>query len=116
MREALAALAAEGYGDAIIDAIFDRHLETIGEAVLDNPLSTGASGLGLGLARALVARGRVTAASAAAINARRRLVMPPSSPAVAPAPTLEQIAVAEHAMPVLPPSTRAPGDSRARPR
>jgi 3-dehydrotetronate 4-kinase len=100
LRDALAALAAEGYGAAIIDAIFDRHLETIGEAVLDNPLSTGASGLGLGLARALVARGRVTAASGSAGGR----AAPPGHAAIIAGScsraTLEQIAVAEHAMPV----------------
>ena len=39
----------------IVDAVFDRDLETIGTVALDHRLSVGASGIGLGLARALVA-------------------------------------------------------------
>jgi uncharacterized protein YgbK (DUF1537 family) len=47
------------------DAVFDRDLETIGAVALDHRLSVGASGIGLGLARALVASGKVKS------NARR---------------------------------------------
>lgn len=53
----LDALAAEGHGAAIADAIFDADLEILGRAALARRVSCGASGLGLGLARALVARG-----------------------------------------------------------
>ena len=60
VRARLADLAARGFGAAIIDAVFDRDLETIGEVALDHRLSVGASGFGLGLARALVASGRVS--------------------------------------------------------
>jgi 3-dehydrotetronate 4-kinase len=59
VREEMARLAKEGVEVAIVDAIFERHLETIGRAALDCAISTGASGLGLGLARALIATGRV---------------------------------------------------------
>ncbi|ACB95708.1 3-oxo-tetronate kinase [Beijerinckia indica] len=55
VRTHLVALASEGVQSAIIDAVFDRHLETIGMIALEAPTSTGASGLGLGLARALTA-------------------------------------------------------------
>ena len=55
----LADLAGKGIGAAIIDAVFDRDLETIGAVALDHRLSVGASGIGLGLARALVASGKV---------------------------------------------------------
>jgi uncharacterized protein YgbK (DUF1537 family) len=101
LRQALADLAAAGHASAIIDAIFDRHLETIGAAVIDRPLSTGASGLGLGLARALVAQGRAkaagdTAAARPAPAGHAAILAGSCSRA-----TLEQIAVAEHAMPVL---------------
>src|SRR5207248_2434371 len=59
MREEMARLANEGIQAAIVDSIFERHLETIGRAALDCSISTGASGLGLGMARALIATGRV---------------------------------------------------------
>jgi 3-dehydrotetronate 4-kinase len=54
----LAALGAEGVGAAIADAVMDSDLETLGAAALGHRLSVGASGLGLGLARALVSAGR----------------------------------------------------------
>ena len=40
-------------GAAIIDAVFDPDLETIGKVAVSHRLSVGASGIGLGLARAL---------------------------------------------------------------
>ena len=46
-----AALMADGCGSIIIDAVLDRHLDVLGRAALASGLSTGASGLGLGLAR-----------------------------------------------------------------
>ena len=52
VRARLADLPAKGFGAAIIDAVFDRDLETIGDVALDHRLSVGASGFGLGLARA----------------------------------------------------------------
>ena len=55
VRKRLADLAGQGAGAAIIDAVFDRDLETIGAVALDHKVSVGASGIGLGLARALVA-------------------------------------------------------------
>ena len=58
VRARLAELAGQGVGAAIVDAVFDRDLETIGAVALDHRLSVGASGIGLGLARALVAAGR----------------------------------------------------------
>ena len=59
VRARLADLAGKGIGAAIVDAVFDRDLETIGAVALDHRLSVGASGIGLGLARALVASGKV---------------------------------------------------------
>ena len=58
VRAHLADLPDKGVGAAIIDAVFDLDLETIGDVALDHRLSVGASGMGLGLARALVAAGR----------------------------------------------------------
>jgi uncharacterized protein YgbK (DUF1537 family) len=100
VRARLAELAGQGVGAAVVDAVFDHDLETIGAVAADQLLSVGASGIGLGLARALVKSGRVKAASGAA-----------SGPAVGgPAAclagscsqaTLQQIASAEAIMPVL---------------
>ncbi len=50
---ALDAALGEGRGACIVDAIAERHLLALGEAALRRPVSTGASGLGLGLARAI---------------------------------------------------------------
>src|ERR1700731_4826857 len=58
VRARLADLASQGFGAAVVDAVFDRDLETIGNVALGHRLSVGASGVGLGLARALVASGR----------------------------------------------------------
>ena len=94
----LADLAGKGIGAAIIDAVFDRDLETIGGVALDHRLSVGASGIGLGLARALVASGKVKSAAAGAVAGA-----PVGGPAACLAgscsqATLQQIANAEKAM------------------
>ena len=101
VRARLAELAGKGIGAVIADAVFERDLETIGKVALDHGVSVGASGLGLGLARALVASGRVKshATNAVADN-------PVGGPAACLAgscsqATLQQIARAEQAMPVL---------------
>ena len=44
VRARLAELCANGVGAAIVDAVFDRDLETIGTVALDHRLSVGASG------------------------------------------------------------------------
>ena len=98
VRARLADLAGQGVGAAIIDAVFDRDLETIGTVALNHRVSVGASGIGLGLARALVAG---TAGTAAALSDA-----PVGGPAACLAgscsqATLGQIANAEQAMPVL---------------
>ena len=97
VARALADGAAAGWRAAIVDAVAERHLEALGVAAYALPVSTGASGLGLGLARA--ARGGAAGASAA-----------PAFPPVAgpaaiiagscSAATLGQIAAVEGAMPV----------------
>ena len=101
VRSRLADLSEQAIGAAIIDAVFDRDLETIGEVALSHWLSVGASGVGLGLARALVAAGQVRAAASGA---------EPEQPLGGPAAclagscsqaTLQQIANAESVMPVL---------------
>jgi uncharacterized protein YgbK (DUF1537 family) len=101
VRARLADLAKNGIGAAIVDAVFDRDLETIGAVALDHRLSVGASGIGLGLARALVASGQVKP------NAPNAMAdLPVGGPAACLAgscsqATLQQIANAERIMPVL---------------
>ncbi len=101
VRAYLADLSAKGFGAAIADAVFERDLETIGTVALDHRVSVGASGIGLGLARALVASGRAKANAATDISGK-----PVGGPAACLAgscsqATLQQIAKAEQAMPVL---------------
>ena len=57
IRDKLAQLSSDNVGSAIADAEFERNLEAIGGAALGQRLSVGASGLGLGLARGLIAAG-----------------------------------------------------------
>jgi 3-dehydrotetronate 4-kinase len=99
VRTKLADLARAGVGAAIIDAVFDRDLETIGAVALDHRVSVGASGIGLGLARALAdaSAGKPIEATAG---------KPVGGPAACLAgscsqATLGQIANAEKIMPVL---------------
>ncbi len=101
VRAKLADLAAGGIAAAIVDAVFDRDLETIGQVALDHRLSVGASGIGLGLARALVASGRgkpdaLKAMPGAAVGGPAACLAGSCSQA-----TLQQIASAEKVMPVL---------------
>jgi 3-dehydrotetronate 4-kinase len=101
VRSRLADLSGHGVGAAIIDAVFDRDLETIGEVALDHRLSVGASGIGLGLARALVGAGKAKAGSSTAVS-----YSPVGGPAACLAgscsqATLQQIANAESEMAVL---------------
>jgi uncharacterized protein YgbK (DUF1537 family) len=98
VRNKLADLAREGVGAAVIDAVFDRDLETIGAVAIGHKLSVGASGIGLGLARAL-AGGKGAGPAAASEK-------PIGGPAACLAgscsqATLGQIASAEKMMPVL---------------
>jgi uncharacterized protein YgbK (DUF1537 family) len=97
VRARLADLAGQGCGAAIIDAVFDRDLETIGAVAVGHRVSVGASGIGLGLARVLAA-GKATASSDASEK-------PVGGPAACLAgscsqATLGQIASAEKVMPV----------------
>ena len=102
VRARLEALQVTGVKTAIADAVFERDLETLGEVALETPVSTGASGLGLGLARALVRSGRVSSGGATTADAIR----PVGGPAAVVAgscskATLRQLDVAERSMPVL---------------
>jgi uncharacterized protein YgbK (DUF1537 family) len=102
IRARLSELAGSGVRTAIADAVFEPDLEAIGQAALDQRLSVGASGLGLGLARGLITRGRVAATRVDASS----LGAPVGGPAACLAgscsqATLGQVAAAEKAMPVL---------------
>jgi uncharacterized protein YgbK (DUF1537 family) len=101
VRARLADLAAKGFGAAIADAVFDRDLETIGAVALGHRLSVGASGIGLGLARAVAAsRGTKSSAPDPAsdhpVGGLAACLAGSCSQA-----TLQQIANAEKVMPVL---------------
>jgi uncharacterized protein YgbK (DUF1537 family) len=101
VRARLADLSGKGIGAAIIDAVFDRDLETIGLVAAEHRLSVGASGIGLGLARALVSTGKVRSAAVsgeagAAVGGPAACLAGSCSQA-----TLKQIASAEKVMPVL---------------
>jgi 3-dehydrotetronate 4-kinase len=101
VRARLDDLSGKGVGAAIIDAVFDRDLETIGEVLLSHRLSVGASGIGLGLARALVVAGRGQQGVAG-----KMVEAPVGGPAACLAgscsqATLQQIASAEASMAVL---------------
>jgi uncharacterized protein YgbK (DUF1537 family) len=100
IRARLAELAKQGIAAAVVDAVFDPELEVIGEVALDHRLSVGASGMGLGLARGLIASGKVKMASPSldqqAIGGPVACLAGSCSQA-----TLAQIAQAEKSMPVL---------------
>ncbi|MBV9560293.1 MAG: four-carbon acid sugar kinase family protein [Bradyrhizobium sp.] len=98
VRARLGDLANQGVGAAIIDAVFDADLETIGEVAVGHRVSVGASGIGLGLARALTAGGRKAAEVAAwePIGGPAACLAGSCSQA-----TLGQIAKAKEIMPVL---------------
>ena len=102
VKARLDSLRAAGVTAVIADAIFERDLETLGEVALKTPVSTGASGLGLGLARALVRSGRISSGGATTADAIRpvgglsAIVAGSCSKA-----TLHQLAIAERSMPVL---------------
>ena len=117
VRARLSELSARGFGAAIVDAVFDHDLETIGEVALEHRLSVGASGVGLGLARALVASRKLKAGASNTVSDA-----PVGGPAACLAgscshATLQQIAQAEQVMPVLhldPERVVAGGDEASR--
>ncbi|MBB2834181.1 UNVERIFIED_ORG: uncharacterized protein YgbK (DUF1537 family) [Rhizobium esperanzae] len=95
------ALRTTGATMAIADSIFERDLETLGEIALETPVSTGASGLGLGLARALVRSGRISGSAAGEdvirpVGGLSAIIAGSCSKA-----TLRQLDIAEQSMPVL---------------
>jgi uncharacterized protein YgbK (DUF1537 family) len=65
IRAALASAAEAGQCLVIVDAIADRDLLAIGDAVAGAPLITGGSGIALGLARPFIARGEARGSESA---------------------------------------------------
>jgi hypothetical protein len=101
IRSRLSEFASQGFGAAIVDAVFDDELETIGHVAIGHRLSVGASGMGLGLARAIVASKGGAQARAASSSTK-----PVGGPIACLAgscsqATLEQITKAEKSIPVL---------------
>ncbi len=102
VRSKLVELAGQNVGAVIVDAVFASDLETIGAVALEHRLSVGASGIGLGLARALVGSGRAKSQATSGAIADT----PVGGPAACLAgscsqATLLQVANAEQVMPVL---------------
>lgn len=100
VRQTLDRLREQGVGSVIADAVSESDLEILGRVALNDALSVGASGLGLGLARALASSRAVPAASPtlkAATGDSGTLILVGSCSAA----TLAQIAAAEEHMPVL---------------
>ena len=89
IAQRLKALEGQSCGAAIVDAVFETDLETIGQAAARGPVSTGASGLGLGLARALRRGGAASAAPLDPVGGSAAILAGSCSQA-----TLEQIAAA----------------------
>ena len=75
MREALDRLREQGCGSVIADAVCDTDLEMLGRMALEDSLSVGASGIGLGLARALAPVRAVPAAAPMPIPFQRVVVL-----------------------------------------
>jgi uncharacterized protein YgbK (DUF1537 family) len=101
IRNRLKELASQGVGAAIVDAVFDHDLEIVGRVANGHRLSVGASGMGLGLARAIVASKGNTQTHSASSNAK-----PVGGPVACLAgscsqATLAQITEAEKSIPVL---------------
>ncbi len=97
--DAVRAALGEAEGAVIADAVDEAALETLGTVAIEAPLSVGASGLGLGLARALVRReGRAPEPASIAEPAGGRAAILAGSCSAA---TLAQIDEVAGAMPVL---------------
>jgi 3-dehydrotetronate 4-kinase len=78
VRACFARLKAAGAGIAIVDAIANEDLMTLGRAVADLPLVTGASGVGIGLPQNFAEAGLLQAAGSAselpAVRGHRAIV------------------------------------------
>lgn len=98
LRARLKELGRDGVRAAVADTVFDADLGPIGEVAAEARLSVGASGLGLGLAQALVKRGKggQSDAALARLGASAAACLAGSCSQA----TLGQVAAAEKIMPV----------------
>jgi uncharacterized protein YgbK (DUF1537 family) len=96
IRARLNTLAEAGCYAAIADAVAERHLLALGEVAAMMPVSTGASGLGLGLARTLAGQKTVAQPDFEPIGGHAAILAGSCSEA-----TRAQIKAAEGEMPVL---------------
>ena len=102
VRNKLVELAGQSVGAVIVDAVFASDLESIGAVALEHRLSVGASGIGLGLARALVASGRAKSQATSGAIADTAVGGPTACLAGSCSQaTLLQVANAGQVMPVL---------------
>lgn len=69
IRTKMAALIAEGISYAVIDALDESDLRTIGKAAADHKLITGGSGIALGLPDNFRARGKITSGQSITFSA-----------------------------------------------
>ena len=93
----VAVLQTEGCSAAILDAVGDADLDIIAQAALHYDVSVGASGLGLGLARALPRRTEAVTRFDRSLPPGPMLCLAGSCSAA----TLQQVDAAEKVMPVL---------------
>lgn len=98
VREALAACASRGEVLAIVDAVGDPDLYTIGKAVAGARLVTGGSGIALGLPKNFIDAGRASGKSRGVEGVRGAEAILAGSCSKA---TLEQVAVHRASHPVL---------------
>ncbi|OWV86835.1 3-oxo-tetronate kinase [Rhizobium sp. R693] len=99
INKKLRLLEGAGTRSIIADAVAESDLEALGRIAIMSPVSTGASGLGLGLARAVaseVSPDPEAASGSVSVQGFAAIVVGSCS-----ARTLEQIAEAEKVMPVL---------------
>ena len=100
LRAAVTLLTEKGQTAAIVDAVFDADLEAIGSVALEHPISVGASGMGYGLARAILEKteqGKAAHPPARLAHVEGHVACLAGSCSEV---TLRQIAEAEHVMPV----------------
>jgi uncharacterized protein YgbK (DUF1537 family) len=99
IKQEIQSFRTKGTSVAVVDAVFESDLQAIGRVALTHAVSTGASGLGLGLARAvtgLVRRPRTADSRKPEVGGAVAIVAGSCSKA-----TLDQIAAVEGKIPIL---------------
>ncbi len=98
--QAIVALEAEGVRHILVDALDDRHLDSIASAVADRPLVAGGSAIGAALVAAWRSRGILQAETFVPRNPVRRSVTAVLSGSCSQA-TCRQVAAYQHSHPTL---------------